>query len=199
VPIVVAVIVFYVMIVWRRGRTILVRRTSAAAPDVARFIADTERAQVVRVPGTGVFLTSQPSGVPASLVHYRDHVRSLPERIVLLRVEFVHTPRVRIGECADVVEEAPRVYRITLRAGFMERPCLTDRLREAPATASLKLDAPDVTYFIGRETFLRTKAGEMGRFTESLFSFLYNVAASATIYFGLPPERVMEIGMHIDL
>jgi KUP system potassium uptake protein len=199
VPIVVAVLVYVVMIIWRRGRSLLLRHTTSAAPDVARFIADAARDQIARVPGTGVFLTSQQSGVPASLVHYREHVRALPERIVLLRVAFEHTPRVRISNCVDVEEEAPRVFRITLRAGFMERPCLPERLRDAPATASLKLDAKDVTYFIGRETFLATKAGDMGPFTESLFSFLYNVASSATLYFGLPPERVMEIGMHIDL
>ncbi|MCU1281367.1 MAG: trkD, partial [bacterium] len=55
------------------------------------------------------------------------------------------------------------------------------------------------TYFIGRETFLATKKGELGPVTESIFGFLYNLASSATIYFGLPPEQVMEIGMHIDL
>jgi len=89
--------------------------------------------------------------------------------------------------------------RITLRAGFMERPCLPERLRDAKASSKLGLDAPDVTYFIGRETFLATEKGEMGRFSESLFGFLYKVASSATTYFGLPPERVMEVGMHIDL
>ncbi|MCU1280748.1 MAG: trkD, partial [bacterium] len=199
VPIVVAVIVFVLMVVWRRGRTLLVRRITAAAPDVSRFIADAERDGVARVPGTGVFLTSQPSGVPASLVHYRQHVRALPERIVLLRVWVTHAPRVHVVDCVDVAEEAPKLYRITLRAGFVERPCLPERLRDAPLTASMKLDAPDVTYFIGRETFLATKKGEMGPVTESIFSFLYNLSASATMYFGLPPEQVMEIGMHIDL
>jgi KUP system potassium uptake protein len=199
VPIIAAVIIFVMMVVWRRGRSLLVRRTSEAAPDLPRFLAEAERQKIARVPGTGVFLTSQTSGVPASLVHYRDHVHSLPERIVLLRVSFVHTPRVHISDCVELTEEAPRIFRVTLRAGFMERPCLPERLREAPQTANLGLDAPDVTYFIGRETFLATKEGEMGPFTESLFSFLYSVASSATIYFGLPPERVMEIGMHIDL
>jgi KUP system potassium uptake protein len=199
VPIVVAVIVFVIMVVWRRGRTVLGRHTAKAAPDVARFLADAARDGVARVPGTGVFLTAHSSGVPAPLVHYRAHVHALPERIVVLRVAFEHQPRVRIADCVDVVEEAPRFFRITLRAGFMERPCLPERLREAPATHAMQLDAPDVTYFIGRETFLATEKGEMGRFTESLFSFLYNVSSSATSYFGLPPEQVMEIGMHIDL
>ena len=199
VPIVVAVFIFVIMIVWRRGRTVLVRRIAEAAPEVSTFFAEVERDKVARVPGTGVFLTAHSSGVPAALVHYRRHVKALPERIVILRVKFEHLPRVGINDCVDVDEEAPNFYRITMRAGFMERPCLPDRLRDAAATRPLHLDAPDVTYFIGSETFLATEKGEMGRFSESLFAFLYNVSSSITAYFGLPPEQVMEIGMHIDL
>ncbi|HEY2744142.1 MAG TPA: KUP/HAK/KT family potassium transporter, partial [Polyangia bacterium] len=199
VPIVVAILVFAIMIVWRRGRTLLQRHTSEVEPDAARFFADAVRDGVARVPGTGVFLTGQKSGVPAALVHYRRHVHALPERIVLLRVEFEHAPRVAVGDCAVVEQESEGVFRITLRAGFMERPNLIARLCEAPATCKLGLERPDVTFFIGRETFLATDEGEMGRISESLFSFLYKVASSATTYFGLPPDRVMEVGMHIDL
>ena len=81
----------------------------------------------------------------------------------------------------------------------MERPCLPERLCEAPATCKLGLDAPDVTYFIGRETFLATERARWAASRSPLFGFLYKVASSATAYFGLPPERVMEVGMHIDL
>ncbi len=199
VPIVVAVVVFVIMLVWRRGRTLLIRHTNEVAPDSAGFFAEATRDGVAHVPGTGVFLTGQTTGVPAALAHYRRHVHALPERIVLLHVEFEHTPRVAIDECVVVNQELDGVYRITLRAGFMERPNLIARLCEAPASCKLGLDQPDVTFFIGRETFLATDQGEMGRVSESLFSFLYKVASSATTYFGLPPERVMEIGMHIDL
>jgi len=199
VPIVVAVIVFTIMIVWRRGRTVLMRHIAGMAPDLPRFLADAERDDVARAPGTGVFLTAHERGVPAALAHYRRHVHVLPERIVILRVVFEHVPRVPIADSVEVTPEAPTVYRITLRAGFMERPCLPDRLRDAPASSGLGLDGPDVTYFIGRETFLATAKGEMGRASETLFRFLYNVASSATSYFGLPPDRVMEIGMHLDL
>jgi KUP system potassium uptake protein len=199
VPIVVALFVFTIMMVWRRGRVLLVRRTDATVPDAMRFFNDAACDGVPRVTGTGVFLTSHPSGVPASLVHYRHHVHALHQRIVLLRVVFARVPRVPLAESVVIEEEGPGFYRITLRAGFMERPCLPERLREAPATSALHLDAPEVTYFIGRETFLATKKGELGPITETLFGFLYKIASSATAYFGLPPEQVMEVGMHVDL
>ncbi len=199
VPILVAVVVFVVMIVWRRGRTVLARHLARDATDLPQFLADAARDGLQRAPGTGVFLTARERGVPAALAHYRRHTHVLPERIVILRVVFEHVPRVATADSVDVSLEAPTVYRITLRAGFMERPCLPDRLRDAEASGGLGLDAPDVTYFIGRETFLATSAGEMGHASETLFRFLYNVASSATSYFGLPPDSVMEIGMHIDL
>ncbi len=199
VPIVVAVVIFVVMIVWRRGRTVLMRHIASAAPDVAAFLADAQRDGLARTRGTGVFLTAHDRGVPATLAHYARHVRALPARIVILRVVFEHVPRVPIADSVDVAEEAPGFYRVTLRAGFMERPCLTDRLRDARASSALGLDAPDVTYYIGRETFLATAKGEMGRTSETLFRFLYNIASNAFSYFGLPAEQVMEIGMHIDL
>ena len=199
VPLLVAVVVFAVMIVWRRGRTVLMRHLLHTVPDLPQFLADAARDGVARAPGTGVFLTAHDRGVPAALVHYRRHTHVLPERIVILRVVFEHVPRVPIADSADVTLEAPTVYRITLRAGFMEHPCLPERLRDASASSGLGLDAPDVTYFIGRETFLATAQGEMGRASETLFRFLYNVASSPTTFFGLPPEHVMEIGMHVDL
>jgi KUP system potassium uptake protein len=197
VPIVVAFLVFAIMLVWRRGRTTLARRLAAESCDATRFLDELARNPIPRVPCTGIFLTAQPSGIPVTLLHYRTHVRALPERVVILRVAFERVPRVPIADSVEVEELTLGFVRLTVRAGFMEKPCLPDRLREAKASASLAL--ADATYFIGRETFLATEKGEMGRFTESFFAFLYKVAGSPTSYFGLPPERVMEVGMHVDL
>ncbi|MDB4970564.1 MAG: Kup system potassium uptake protein [Myxococcales bacterium] len=199
VPIVVATLIFVIMVVWRRGRTTLMRRLVTHAPDPAQFIADLERDRIPRVPGTGIFLTAQAKGIPVTLSHYLAHVHALPQRIVLLRVAFEHVPRVPVEHSVEVEELSAGLYRATVSAGFMEHPCLPDRLREARQSKPLALDQPDTTYFVGRETFLATDSGEMGRITESLYSFLYKAASSTTIYFGLPPDRVMEIGMHIDL
>ena len=199
VPILVAVLFFSLMMVWRRGRTVLIRRLSDSAPPPEQFLAGLERDCKARVPGTGIFLTAQHAGVPAVLRHYVRHAHSLPERVVLLNVAFDRVPRVPIESSADVEELGKGFYRIAIHSGFMEKPCLPDRLREAAATAPLRLDAPDVTYFLGHETFLATSKGEMGRLSESIFAFLYRNSGTATAYFGLPAERVLELGMQIDL
>jgi KUP system potassium uptake protein len=86
-----------------------------------------------------------------------------------------------------------------VHSGFMEKPHIPDRLCRAAAAAGMPLDVSDMAFFLGRETFLATSKGEMSKLPESLFSFLYKNAASATAYFNLPPEQVVELGMQIDL
>jgi KUP system potassium uptake protein len=199
VPIVVALIIFTVMMVWRRGRALLMARLTATAPPIERFIDGIEQQARARVPGTGVFLTAQPGGTPAVLVHFVEHARALHERVVLLTVTFDRVPRVPLGERATVEELGKGFVRVNIHTGFMEKPDVPARLRHACATARLDLDAADTTFFIGHETFLATSKGEMRRVPETIFSFLYKNAGSATGYFGLPPENVLELGMQIDL
>lgn len=133
--------------------------------------------------------------MPVALVHYVRHVHALPARVVILHVAFEHVPRVAVADRVTVEPLGEGLDRITVRAGFMEKPSLPDRLRECPASGPLGLDAGDATDFIGRKTFLATSRGEMGRFSESIFSILYEVSSSATSYFSLPPEQVMDIDL----
>ena len=87
------------------------------------------------------------------------------------------------------------VFRVFIHCGFMEKPDVPKLL----ADAKLPVDLADATYFLGRETFLGGKGGKMGVFSESLFAFLSRNARSATSWFGIPPDQVVELGMQIDL
>jgi KUP system potassium uptake protein len=200
VPIVVALLIFSVMMVWRRGRALLMARLTATAPPIERFVAGIEAQARARVPGTGVFLTAQPGGTPAVLVHFVEHARALHERVILLTVTFDRVPRVPIGERTTVEDLGKGFERVVVHTGFMEKPDVPARLSDALARAAQpELDFGETTFFIGHETFLATSKGEMARVPETLFSFLYKNAGSATGYFGLPPENVLELGMQIDL
>jgi KUP system potassium uptake protein len=199
VPILVALLIFTLMMVWRRGRTVLVRRLAASAPSLPEFLARLDADGTVRVPGTGVFLTAQASGTPMVLLHYLKHAKALHQRVLLLTLITDRAPRVPIGECATVEDLGHGCARVVLRAGFMERPHVMERLTVAAARAQLPLDPSDTTFFIGHESFLATSKGEMGRVTETIFAFLYKNAASATGWFNLPPESVVELGMQLDL
>jgi KUP system potassium uptake protein len=199
VPILVASLIFGIMMIWRRGRTVLARRLASATPPLAEFVAANGRACPLRVPGTGVFLTAQTDGTPAVLLHYLKHAKSLHERLLVLTVVTDRMPRVPLGQGASVEDLGLGFYRVTLHTGFMEKPRVPERLTDAFARAHLPLHLPDTTFFVGHETFLATPRGEMGRVAETIFSFLYKNAGSATSWFGLPAEGVMELGLQLDL
>jgi KUP system potassium uptake protein len=199
VPILVAGVVFGVMMIWRRGRTVLARRLTSATPPLAEFVERSGRACTNRVPGTGVFLTAQTDSTPAVLLHYLKHAKALHQRLIVLTVVTAHAPRVPIGSDATVEDLGHGFVRVTLRTGFMEKPRVPERLADALTRAGTPLALDDTTFFVGHETFLATPRGEMGRASETLFSLLYRNAGSATSWFGLPPEGVMELGMQLDL
>jgi KUP system potassium uptake protein len=106
-----------------------------------------------------------------------------------------HVPHVHEKNRLSVEDLGKGVYRVIARSGFMETPHVPRLLAEA----KLPIDLADATYFLGRETFLAGKGGKMGVFSESLFSFLSRNARSATSWFAIPPDQVVELGMQIDL
>jgi KUP system potassium uptake protein len=191
-------VLFVLMLNWRRGRTVLTRRLAANTPPLPEFVAALP--ELPRVPGTGVFLTAQATNTPAMMLHYLKHAKAIHQRVVVLTVVTDRRPRVPIdGEFCEVEALGKGFHRVVLHTGFMERPRLPERLAAADRHAQLGLDLDDAAYFVGRETFLATPRGEMGRVSESLFSFLYRNASSPSGWFGLPPDHVVEVGMQLDL
>src|SRR5690606_23364084 len=153
---------------------------------------------VVRVPGVAVFLTGNPLGTPPLLLHHLRHVKSLHATVVLVTVTMEHVPRV-LEERIRFKQLSDGFIRLEMRVGFMEFPDVPLGLKEAIAQFELPFTMDDVTYFLGRETLLATNEGEMSAKEESLFAFLSRNSQSATRYFGIPPRRVVEIGMQVDL
>src|SRR5262249_47266297 len=152
-----------------------------------------------RVPGAAVFLTSSDQETPPVLVHHLRHNKALQETVVLFTVRTEHVPRVDHAAELDVHALGHGFYRLVVHSGFMQTPKVPELLREAAAENSLPIDFAETTYYIGRETFLATDAGQMGRLSESIFAFMSRNAGSATAYFDLPPDRVVELGMQVDL
>jgi KUP system potassium uptake protein len=187
-----------VMLTWKRGRRIYREQVVAISPSLSQFIGDCRHGAIVRSPGAGVFVTGQSTGVPPVVLNLMSRMRVLPETIVLLTVEVVHTPHVgRDAMRVDRLGEG--FFRLVIERGFMDSESVPLGLARAITRFRLPLSANDVTYYIGRETFLATKAGQMGPLGERLFDFLSRNAKSAADHFDLPPERVVEIGTKIDL
>jgi KUP system potassium uptake protein len=198
VPLLIASLLFVLMLNWRRGRTVLTRRLAATAPSLPEFVAALPEG-VARVPGTGVFLSAQTANTPAVMLHYLKHAKAIHERVLILTVVTDRHPRVSLERSCQVEALGRGFHRVVMHTGFMERPRLPDRLAAACARGELAFDLHDTAYFVGRESFLATASGEMGRWSESLFAFLYRNSASPSGWFGLPAENVVEVGMQLDL
>jgi KUP system potassium uptake protein len=199
IPIGVGVLFFVVMIDWRVGRTCLSEYREARSLTLEAFRAMLTSKAVMRVQGTAIYLTIN-DGVPHVLAMQAARVRSVMNRIVLLRVHIAHEPQV-VGERRHSVEPFDEwgIARVTLRFGYMEIPNVPTELAQALAHHDVDMELAEATYYIGRETFLAGKGGKMGPIAEGLFAFLSRNATSAVDHFGIAPEQVVEFGTRIDL
>jgi KUP system potassium uptake protein len=199
VPLVVAVVVFSLMSTWKRGRVLLGRRLREAAmrsqASFERLLVDCAR----RVPGTAVVLTATPVGIPAILLHFAEHARTLHDTVLLVTVLTEHVPRVPLEESVEVRDLGRGMHRLLVHTGFMQTPDLRSPLERAALDHHLPIDVGTVAYFVGRERFLATNAGEMKAMRERLFAFMARNAASPDVFYGLPPEHVIELGLLVDL
>ncbi len=198
VPVLVGAAFFLVMVTWKRGRAIYREHLESIAPSIAEFLATLDRKLAARVPGAAVFLYGPIDGVPLVLLHHVDRIRTLPETVVLLTLRITHAP---YAEDDDVKHEdlGRGFHRLTIERGFMDAPDVPRALAHCVKKFGLAIDPAEVTYFLGRETFLATSAGRMGAWSESLFAFLARNARPATQHFAIPPAQVVEIGSQIDL
>jgi KUP system potassium uptake protein len=199
VPLAVGAGFLLMMVTWRRGRMLLGAYYSERAVPLREFLATMDDQNIARVPGSAVFMASNADGVPPVMAHHAKRIHALHEVVVLLTVQFEHVPTIDEDQVVKVEPVGKGVYRVVARCGFMQAPNVPGILADAIDYAHLPVDLNEVTYYLGRETFLGKKGGRMGQWSEILFSFLARNARPANRYFGLPPEQVVEIGAQIDL
>jgi KUP system potassium uptake protein len=199
VPMLVGAVFFIVMVVWRLGRTALAGYTRSHSRPEDQFLATLDQRVAARVPGTAIFLASTASGIPMILEHHIERIHALHERVVLLTIVFAHVPYVPAGERVEVHEFDQGFVRVIAHYGYMDETDIPAALAAAGPRCKLGIELADATYYLGRETFLATAKGKLGPLSEQVFAFLARNAASATSYFAIPSEQVIEIGTQIDL
>jgi KUP system potassium uptake protein len=197
-PLVVALAVFTLMTTWKRGREILAQRLRDSILAIDHFFTDVAAHAPVRVPGTAVFMTSSAEGVPPALLHNLKHNKVLHERVILLTVITKEMPHVPISERLVVEPLGNGFFRMIANYGFMQDPNVMHLLRLAKSKG-VDLNVMETTFFLGRETLIPTKRPGMAIWREGLFSFLSRNAQGATAFFGIPPNRVVELGTQIEL
>ena len=163
-----------------------------------RFMADITAAPPHRVPGVAVFMTSNLFGTPPTLLHNLEHNHVLHERVLLLTVVSKDVPHVPEDERLTVEPLGHGFFRVALHYGFMEEPDVPVGLAGL-GEHGLPLDAEHTTFFLGVETLLATNREGMQRWRERLFAIMSRNAVRATSFFRIPPDRVVELGMQIEL
>jgi KUP system potassium uptake protein len=195
-PLAVGVVLFTVFTTWRRGREILFERFKERVVPLEDFF-ELMRVEIPkRVPGTAVFMTSALGGTPPALLTNFLHNRVVHEHVVLLTIVTEGRARVPRSERVQVVELEHGFRRATARYGFMETPDVPTLL-ERPELKDYSLEY--VTFFLGKETVLPTRRPGMALWRERVFAFLARNAQPATAFFGIPPTRVVEIGVQIEM
>jgi KUP system potassium uptake protein len=197
-PLVVGVAVFTLLSTWRRGREILRQRLEEGMIPMAAFLGDIARSKIPRVRGTAVFLSRYPEGVPTTLLHNIKHNKVLHEQVIILTVSYEETSHLRKAERHEWQDLGQGVYRLRIRFGYMEEtniPALLAGMADAPMT----LNANAMSFFLGRETLIATRRPGMALWREKLFGWMMLNASSATNWFSLPANQVIELGAQIEL
>jgi KUP system potassium uptake protein len=197
-PLVIGWFLFTLMTTWKTGRQLVATRLTARAIPIEEFLAEVERTRAARVPGTAVFMTAQPRGTPPALAHNLRYNKVLHEHVVTLMVMTRPVPHVPEEERVVVRPLGQGVFDVVARYGFMEDPNVPEALTRAKEHG-LDLDEGDVTYFLGRETLIVTRTHGMAMWREKLFVLMARNAVRATTFFRLPPERVVELGVQVEI
>ncbi|MEO6056389.1 MAG: potassium transporter Kup [Gemmatimonadales bacterium] len=197
-PLVVGAILFGLMTTWKRGRQILRDRISDGLLPAELFLQNVATTPPPRVPGTAVFMYSNPEATPPAMLHNLKHNKVLHERVVFLAVETAEVPHVPVEHRATVEDLGSGFLRVRLNYGFMEEPHVPEALL-ALKEKGIEFKRQETTYFLGRETLIPSKKPGMALWREHLFTVMNRNARTATSFYRLPPNRVVELGTQIEL
>jgi len=197
-PLIVGALIYTVLSTWKAGRKLLAERMRERLYPFDRFLQDIEAYPPQRVTGTAIFMTSNLQGTPPTLLHNLQHNKVLHERVILLTVVTSDIPHVSSDRRAEVEPLGHGFYRLTLRYGFMEEPDVPEALGQASARG-FPVDLADTTFFLGVETLLATRRPGLPLWRERLFVLIARNAVRANAFFKIPPERVVELGMQVEL
>jgi KUP system potassium uptake protein len=197
-PLALGALVMVVMYSWRRGNRLLLEKTRKQEVPLEGLVASLEKKPPQRVPGTAVFLTSDPQFAPTALMHSLKHYKALHEKNVILTIETAPTPRVDEAERVRIEPIGQSFSRVGLRFGFMETPNVPKALAVA-RKLGWQFDIMSTSFFLSRRALKPAAKSGMPRWQDRLFIGLARTANDATDYFQIPTGRVVEIGTQVTI
>jgi len=198
VPLVLGGVVMLLMYTWRRGSRLLFEKSRKLEFPLADLVAMLEKRPPQRVPGTAVFLTSDPECAPTALMHSLKHYKVLHEKNVILTIESAPTPRIDDAERVRMEQLSETFSRVTLRFGFMESPNVPKTLAIA-RRLGWQFDIMSTSFFLSRRALKPAAHSGMPRWQDLLFIRLSRAANDATDYFQIPTGRVVEVGTQVTI
>jgi KUP system potassium uptake protein len=202
-PLAVGAVIFTLMMTWKQGRLILGNIMRENGLPIDLFLQDIGRRQPPRVPGVAVFLTSDTAGAPPVLLHHLKHNKVLHERVILLSMVTQEIPVVADADRVQCSELGQGFFKVVAHYGFMETPDVPTVIRSlshpGPHGSPVTVNLMQTTFYLGRETLIATGTSKMAKWRKKLFILMTRNAQPATAFFGLPPNRVVELGAQIQL
>jgi KUP system potassium uptake protein len=198
VPMAIGLSIVLTMTTWRRGRGLILARWQQDSLPLASFLARLPQSRIVRVPGTAVFMTGNLDFVPNALLHNLKHNKVLHEQVFFVTVRNLEIPQAAPGDRVRSEEAAPGIYKVTLFYGFMESPNVP-RALESLHEQGVEFKPMSTSYFLGRETVVPASVPKLRFIRRWLFLFMARNAVSATEFFRIPSDRVVELGVRIAI
>jgi KUP system potassium uptake protein len=197
VPLAIGFIAFTLLTTWAKGRKLLHRQLKQGDIPIPLFIKSAA-GSAARVPGTAVFMTSQADGVPHALLHNLKHNKVLHQRSIFLKVAIEDVPYVDEERRVEIEELGEGFYKIVLRFGFMQDMNVPEALK-AIDRCGLPFRMIETSFFLSRQTPLTSTVHGMAIWREKLFAWMMRNAESPMEFFGLPPNRVVEMGSQVKI
>jgi KUP system potassium uptake protein len=196
-PLLVGLIIFTMLTTWAKGRRLMIERMNEGSMPVSIFVKSAA-GSAARVPGTAVFMTTSPDGIPHALLHNLKHNKVLHERVMLLTVKIEDVPFVEPGSRFDIKDLGSGFYRLILRYGFMEETDVPAALARVESCGP-QFKMMDTSFFLARQTLIASAHPGMALWRENLFAWMLRNAESAMQFFKLPTNRVVELGSQVEI
>ncbi|HLA35947.1 MAG TPA: potassium transporter Kup [Rhodocyclaceae bacterium] len=197
-PLAFGLAIFILLTTWKRGRELVSARLAADAFELKPFIEDIVANRLSRVPGTAVFMAQNPDATPHAMLHSIKHYKALHEQVVVLSVRVFDIPYVPEIDRVEVHRLMENFWQVIVQYGFKDKPDIPVALGLCEP-CGLNIEMMETTFFLGRTTLIPKVHSDMAYWRELIFIALFRNAGSATTYFNIPSNRVVELGSQVVL
>ena len=203
-PLLIALVVFVVLTTWQRGREIVTRNRTKVEGPLQAFVEEVHAMDPPpsRPPRTGVFLNANIKTAPLALRANLEHNGTVHRDVLIVAVQTLRVPHVPDAERVTLDDLGHRddgISHLTVRYGFQDTIDVPAALRGCADKLESAADLDSVSYFISRITIVPTDAPGMAMWRKRLFTAIARNAANPVVYFGLPDDRTIVMGSHIEL